>query len=215
MGGAYPGVAVDDIVVTAPPIVGAGVPVRCLYLTFEDDASVAHLGVVHTAGAAGSQTRAGGGTSVRVQLRSPHAALSGAAGAMINVLSPLAPPASARLVLCHLTTQMPGVLKVVFWARTPEKHPAPRVSVDFFDVSGGAAWEYLGAPDDFKLTTQWQRVEVSYQLSLSRVGHRLEIGLNLARSAGILLIDDLEVWAPRSAEGHPPRVMPPPMPAEA
>jgi hypothetical protein len=213
IGGAFPGVVIDDVVVSAPPVLGAGTSVRCLTLSFDDEASVSHIGVVHTAGAAGTDTRLGGGPSLRVQLRSPHAALSGAAGAMVHVLSPLPPPASARLVLCHITTQQPGAIKVVFWARTPEKHPAPRVSVDIFDVS--AAWEYLGAPDDFRLTTSWQRIEVDYQLAAARVGHRLELGLNLARSAGTLLIDDLEVWGPSSAEGHPPRVMPPPLPAEA
>ena len=213
VGGAYPGVLIDDVIVAAPPIVGGGIPVRAMTLTFDDDASVSHIGVVHTAGAVGSDTRLGGGTSLRVQLRSPHAALSGSAGAMINVLSPLAPPASARLVLCHLTTQMPGVVKIVLWARSPSSHPAPRVSVDLFDVT--SSWEWLGTPDDFKLTTEWQRIEVTHQLSASRVGHRIELGLQLARSAGILLIDDLEVWAPQSAEGNPPRVMPPPLPATA
>lgn len=126
------------------------------------------------------------------------------------MLSPLAPPASARLVLCHLTTALPGIVKVVFWARTPEKHPAPRLSVDIFDVTKD--WEWLGSPDDFKLTTSWQRIEVAHQLSATRVGHRLELGLQLARSAGIILIDDVEVWAPRSADGVPPRIIPPPLP---
>ena len=174
LGGAYPGVALDDIVVSAPPIVGAGTSVRCLAVSFDDEASVSHLGVVHTAGAAGTDT---------------------------------------RLVLCHVTAQMPGVVKVVFWARTPEKHPAPRVSVDIFDVTSD--WEWLGTPDDFRLTTSWQRIEVSHQLPQARVGHRLELGLQLARSAGIVLIDDLEVWGPRSADGIPPRVMPPPLPKES
>ena len=133
---------------------------------------------------------------------------------MINVLSPLPPPATARLVLCHLTTQMPGVIKVVFWGRTPEKHPAPRVSVDLFDVTSG--WEWLGSAEDYKLTTAWRRIDVSYQLPLSRVGHKIEVGIQLAHSAGIILIDDVEVWAPRSAEGIPPRIMPPTLPkAEA
>merc|ERR1719198_2281867 len=117
-------------------------------LGFEDEAAVSHIGVVHTAGGKAGGTLAGGGTSVRAQLRSPHAALSGTAGAMINVLSPLAPPAAARLVLCHLTTALPGVVKVVFWARTPQIHPAPRVSVDIFDLTSG--WEWLGSPDDFR-----------------------------------------------------------------
>ena len=213
VGGAYPGLMIDDVVVSAPPIVGAGVPVRAMSLTFEDETAVNHIGVVHTVGGKTGGTLLGGGPNVRVQLRSPHAALSGVAGAMFNVLSPLAPPATARLVLCHLTTALPGVVKVVFWARTPEKHPAPRVSVDIFDVTSD--WEWLGTPDDFRLTTSWQRIEVSHQLPQARVGHRLELGLQLARSAGIVLIDDLEVWGPRSADGIPPRVMPPPLPKES
>ena len=211
VGGAYPGVLVDDVVVSAPPIIGAGVPVRAMTLTFDDEAAVSHIGVVHTVGGKAGGTLAGGGTSVRTQLRSPHAALSGSAGAMFNVLNAIAPPAAARLVVCHLTTAMPGVLKVVFWARTPERHPSPRVSVDIFDVTND--WEWLGTPDDFRLTTTWQRIEVTHQLAAGRVGHRLEVGLQLARSAGIILIDDLEVWAPRSADGVPPRVIPPPLPA--
>jgi hypothetical protein len=75
-----------------------------------------------------------------------------------------------------------------------------------------SGWEWLGTPDDFKLSTSWQRIEVTHQLAPARVGHRLELGLQLARSAGIILLDDLEVWAPRSADGIPPRIMPPPLP---
>ena len=223
VGGAHPGVLIDDVRVSAPPIVGGAPSVRAMTIGFEDDLSVAHIGVVRSAGGGGSghggAARAssvlGGGPSVRVQLRSSHAAMaiSGPRGRGINVLSPLPPPSTARLVPCHLITQMAGVIKVVFWARTPEKHPAPRVSVDVFDVS--AAWEWLGSPDDFKLTTAWQRVEVSHQLPAGRVGHKLELAIQLAHSAGIILLDDVEVWAPQSAEGAPPRVMPPVLPAAA
>ena len=260
VGGAYPGVLIDDVIVSAPPIIGAGcvtaerephhasriaraanrsppahplpshpascltiaatpsrpvrrLPVRAMTLSFESEDAVSHIGVVHTGGGKSGGTLAGGGTSVRTQLRSPHAALSGHAGAMFNVLSPLAPPAAARLVLCLVTTALPGTLKVVFWARTPSAHPAPRVSVDLFDTSD--RWEWLGSPDDFKLTTTWQRIEVTHQLSAARVGHKIEVGVQLGRAAGIILIDDLEVWAPRSAEGVPPRIMPPVLPVEA
>ena len=213
VGGAAPGLLLDEIVVSAPPIVGAGIPVKALALTFDDDAAVKHIGVVHTGGSAGAATALGGGSSVRVQLRSPHAALSGAAGAMLTVLSALEPPASARLVVCQMVCAMPGVLKVVIWARTPEKHPAPKLSVDIFDVSDG--WKWLGVPDDFRLTTSWQRIEVSTNLPLSRVGHKLEIALQVGRAAGIMLLDDLEVWGPRSTNGTPPRVMPPPLPEAA
>ena len=87
------------------------------------------------------------------------------------------------------------------------------MSVDIFDVT--AEWEWLGVPDDFKLSTSWQRIEVTHQLAAGRVGHRLELGLQLARSAGIILIDDIEIWGPRSSDGIAPRIMPPPLPEAA
>lgn len=185
---------------------------RAYTLGFESDDAVSHIGVVHTVGSKSGGTLPGGGSSVRAQLRSPHAALGGGAGAMFNVLSPLAPPAAARLILCMLTTALPGTIKVVFWARTPTAHPAPRLSVDLFDTTSD--WEWLGSPDDFKLTTTWQRIEVTHQLAASRVGHKIEVGVQLGRSAGIILMDDVEVWAPRASDGNPPRIMPPIMPAE-
>ena len=52
---------------------------------------------------------------------------------------------------------------------------------------------------------------MSAHLPATRVGHRLEVALQIGRSAGIILVDDLEVWAPRDADGNPPRVMPPPL----
>ena len=209
VGGAAPGVLIDDIVVTAPPIVGAGVPVKALSLTFDDEAAVKHVGVVSTGSGSGTETTLGGGPNVRVQLRSPHAALSGSAGAMFTVLSPVEAPASARLLVCHLICALPGALKVVFWARTPEKvpphphahahgitpppaalhppplachlsahpppplltlswvrpsishprvaqHPAPRLSVDIFDVTDG--WKVRKMRPARRTCTRGERV---------------------------------------------------------
>ena len=119
------------------------------------------------------------------------------------------PQHGARLVLCRLVPPQQGSLKVGFWARTPEKHPAPRVSVDVFDVSNGWAW--LGAADEFRPATGWQRFELAVQLTAAHVGHRLELGLQVGRAAGVLLLDDIEVWGPLSSEGNAPRVLPPPV----
>jgi len=118
---------------------------------------------------------------VRVQLSSPHAARTGVAGAMFNVLEPVGAPATARLAICTVVSAMPGALKVAFWARTPERHPAPRLAVDFLDASDG--WRYLGLADDFRLSTTWQRFEVSIHLGASRVGHKIEVALQLSRAA--------------------------------
>ena len=56
--------------------------------------------------------------------------------------------------------------------------------------------------------------EVEHQLGPTRVGHRIEVSLQVGRAAGILLLDDIEVWAPRDADGRPPRLLPPPLPSE-
>ena len=77
---------------------------------------------------------------------------------------------------------------------------------------GAAGWNWIGSPDEFRLTTAWQRFEVTQSLPLTVVGHRLEVGLQVGRSTGVLLIDDVEVWGPRSVDGVPPRVLPPPVP---
>ena len=49
--------------------------------------------------------------------REEIAALAGQAGAMFSVLSPLTPPASARLVICRLVAMLPGLVKVRASAR--------------------------------------------------------------------------------------------------
>ncbi|KAL1523151.1 hypothetical protein AB1Y20_018106 [Prymnesium parvum] len=206
VGGAKVDLAIDDVVVQAPPIEGAGVPVRALAIDFEEENEPLHIVVVRSSNGKGG-TAVGGGSTLRVQLRSPNAALSGRAGALVDVREP---HPGSRLVLCRLVPPQQGILKVVFWARTQEKHPAPRISIDVFDVSN--SWKWLGAPDEFRLGANWQRFEQTIQLFPSHVGHRLEIGLQVGKVAGILHIDDIEVWAPRSTEGNPPRVIPPPIP---
>lgn len=214
-GCAPPGIFVDDAVVTGPPVVGGGVPVRALSLSF-DDAAPPRVGLVRTSGAAalgGAQgTMAGGGDQILLDLRSRHAALSGVAGAMIDVRQPLRPPAAGRLLLCHVVASVAGVLKVVFWARTPAKRGGPLVTVDLVDVDGSGAW--LGTTDSCKVGNAWKRFEVEHQLGPTRVGHRIEVSLQVGRAAGILLLDDIEVWAPRDADGRPPRLLPPPLPSE-
>ena len=48
-----------------------------------------------------------------MQLSSPHAARTGVAGAMFNVLEPVGAPATARLAICTVVSAMPGTLKDV------------------------------------------------------------------------------------------------------
>ena len=185
------------------------IPVQALTLTFEEDDEIRHIGLVHTIG---GSSAAGGGPSVHANLRSGHAVLSGKAGATIQVLSAVPPPDSVRLVVCHVLCSMPGAIKVVFWARTPKLHPTPRVSIELYDVSDG--WRSLTTSDDFRMTIEWVRYEMSTHLPIDRVGHRIEVSLGVARAAGVLEMDDLEVWAPRAADGSPPHIVPASTPVE-
>jgi len=208
VGGAGCRIAIDDVIVRAPPVEGAGAPVRALSIDFEEtDGTPTRIALVRAADGGRGGAAVGGAGGLRLQTHAAAAALSGSAGVQIDVREP---QPGARLVLCRLVPPQRGVLKVVFWARSPEHHPAARLSVDVFDVSDGWAW--LGASDEFRPGTSWQRFERSVQLLPAHVGHRLEVGLQVGKAAGVLHVDDIEVWGPRSNEGSPPRVLPPPVP---
>jgi hypothetical protein len=70
VGAATPGILLDDIVVAAPSLVGAGVPVKALSVGFDDVASTRHIGVIYSGGTPGTPTILGGGPHVRLQLSS-------------------------------------------------------------------------------------------------------------------------------------------------
>ena len=70
VGAATPGILLDDIVVAAPSLVGAGVPVKALSVGFDDVASTRHIGVIYSGGAPGTPTILGGGPNVCLQLSS-------------------------------------------------------------------------------------------------------------------------------------------------
>lgn len=203
VGGLKRGFQIDDIFVGAPRVVGAGVPVRALLVDFEELDVASHVGIVYAAPQRASTP------AVKLQLHSPIAAISGKAGAHIHVLSPV----EARLVLCLLIAPALGALRVIFWGRGGEKQrPMPRLSVDVFDASE-SRYEWLGTSDELRLSTSWQRYEVQLQLGPARVGRKLEVGIQVGRVQGHIHLDDVEVWAPVSADGRPPRLLPPPLPS--
>ena len=70
VGAATPGILLDDIVIAAPSLVGAGVPVKALSVGFDDVASTRHIGVIYSGGTPGTPTILGGGPHVRLQLSS-------------------------------------------------------------------------------------------------------------------------------------------------
>ena len=70
VGAATPGIMLDDIVIAAPSLVGAGVPVKALSVGFDDVASTRHIGVIYSGDTPGTPTILGGGPHVRLQLGS-------------------------------------------------------------------------------------------------------------------------------------------------
>ena len=74
MGGATTGLAIDDVLVQAPPIEGGGALVRALVIDFEEEGEPLHVAVVHAAPGGKGGVAVGGDAALKVQ-QSPHAAL--------------------------------------------------------------------------------------------------------------------------------------------